>query len=161
MQGWEKLASAVRLGVANEEYEAASGGEEAGSGGESGFEALDGAESDHGRLFWKVFGAGGEYIDVRQCKGADDFAEEGGLFLVGFDEGNAEMRRPDLDRKAREAGAGAQVDQVRNIPTLSHRTRRGWGTRRDAGEEGFSEVAGDDFLGVADASEVNPGIPAE
>ena len=44
-----------------------------------------------GRAEWacvsceELFGAGGEHIDVRQFKGADDFAEEGGFFVVGFD----------------------------------------------------------------------------
>ena len=33
----------------------------------------------------EVLGAAGEYIDVHQCKCANDFAEERGLFLVGFD----------------------------------------------------------------------------
>jgi hypothetical protein len=29
------------------------------------------------------------------------------------------------------------------------------------GEEGFAEVAGDDFFGIADGGEVNAGVPAE
>jgi hypothetical protein len=113
VEGREELKGAVGLGLADEEGEAASGGEEAGGDGESGFEAFDSTQGDDCGLRGEVLGAGGEYIDIRQCKGADGFAEEGGLFLVGFDEGGVEMRCPDLDRKARESGAGTEVDEIR------------------------------------------------
>lgn len=55
------------------------------------------------------FSAGVLYIDIRQCKGADDFAEEGGLFLVGLDQGEFDVRGPEFERDAGESGAGAQV----------------------------------------------------
>lgn len=40
------------------------------------------------------FGAGILYIDVGQCKGARDFAQEGCFFLVGLDQGQGDLRRP-------------------------------------------------------------------
>ena len=45
-------------------------------------EALDGPEGDQVRVSRKLFGAVSGYIDVRQCKGADDLAEERYLFVL-------------------------------------------------------------------------------
>ena len=71
---------------------------------------LDGAEGDDVvSRPGESFGAGCLYIDVRQCKGAGDFAEEGGLFVIGFDQGDRDMRSPELDGEAGESGAGADV----------------------------------------------------
>jgi hypothetical protein len=47
-------------------------------------------------LFGQGFGALGDYIDVRQCKSAGGFAEEGGFLVVGFDEGQADRRCPNF-----------------------------------------------------------------
>jgi hypothetical protein len=60
----------------------------------------------------EFLGAGGEYIDVRQCKGADDLAEEGGFLLVGLDQGEGDVWRPELDGDAGESCAGAEVGQT-------------------------------------------------
>ena len=79
------------------------------------FEALYGAQGDHTGLGCELFGAGGEYIDVCQCKGADDFAEEGRLFLIRLDQGDAEVRGPELDGNAGEAGAGAEIEKVNPV----------------------------------------------
>jgi len=73
------------LAGAYEEGEAAGGGYQVGGGGEDGFEVFDGAEGDYVESSVQGLGAGGLYIDVRQCKGAGDFAEEGGFLVVGFD----------------------------------------------------------------------------
>jgi hypothetical protein len=62
-----------------------------------------------GALLKKLLGAAGEYIDVRQCKGAEDFAEERGLFLIGLDQGEADWRGPEFDGDAGESGAGTEV----------------------------------------------------
>ena len=153
------------LAGADQEGEAAGGGYEGGGNGEDVFEALDGAEGDYvehvGR--GEVFGAGGSYIDVRQCKGAGDFAEEGGLLVVGFDESKGDLWGPEFDGEAGESGAGAEVGDTRN--TLNHGGHRGHrGRSREqvaGGEKGFAEVAGDDFLGIADRSEVDAGVPTE
>ena len=74
------------------------------------FEALDGAEGYEVEcLVVKGFGAGVLYIDVCQCKGAGDFAEKGGLLVVGFDQGQGDVRGPEFDGDAGESSAGAQV----------------------------------------------------
>jgi len=57
------------------------------------------------------FGAGVLYIDVGQCKGAGDFAEEGGLLVVGLDEGEGDLRGPEFYGEAGESGAGADVGE--------------------------------------------------
>jgi len=42
------------------------------------------------------FGAIVDYIDVGQCQGAGHFTEEGGFFVVRFDQGQMEIRSPDF-----------------------------------------------------------------
>ncbi len=107
------------LGLADEERKATSGSDQAGGDGQDGVEVFYGAEGNDIGSSREVLGAAGEYIDVRQCKDADDLAQEGGLLLVGFDECEPEVRCPDLYRQARKAGAGADVDEVGS-----------WGLRR-------------------------------
>ena len=55
-------------------------------------------------------GAGGDDIDARHLKSADDLAEEGGFFVVGFDHRELDFGRPDFRGQSGEAGAGAEVD---------------------------------------------------
>src|SRR6266849_2914963 len=102
----------VDLGLADEERKAAGGSDQTSGGGQDSVEAFDGAEGNDIGSSREVLGAAGEYIDVRQCKNADDLAQEGGLLLVGFDKCEPEVRRPDLYRQARKAGAGADVDDA-------------------------------------------------
>ena len=98
------------LGGADQESQAPTGGDQGGSNGQDGFEALDGAESDYvERSASQSFGAGVLYIDVRQCKGASDFAKEGCLLVIGFDQSRRDMRSPEFNRKAGKSGAGAEV----------------------------------------------------
>ena len=112
------------------------------------------------------------YIDICQCNGAGDFAKECGFFLIRFDECEGDVGSPEFDGESGEAGAGAQVgDASRTFHRRVRRGRRGIifclvfmaGVREEvtSGEEGFSEVAGDDFFGIADGGEVNAGIPVE
>jgi hypothetical protein len=70
---------------------------------------FDGAEGDYVEGLGDGFGAGVLYIDARQCKGADDFAQEGGFLVIGFDEGEGDVGGPEFYRDAGEAGAGAYV----------------------------------------------------
>ncbi len=67
-------------------------------------EALDSAKGDD---MWLgsgvILGAAAKYIDVRQCKGADDLAQKRRFLVVRFDQGEMEVRRPDLDGQAGEA----------------------------------------------------------
>ena len=74
------------LGLADEERKATGGGDKTSGDGQEGVEVFDGAEGNNIGSSREVLGAAGEYIDVRQCKDADDLAQEGGLLLVGFDE---------------------------------------------------------------------------
>jgi len=76
----------VQLGGGDQEGEATEGSEQSLGGSEDVGEALDGAEShDIEGSQGEGFGADVLYIDVRQCKSAGDFAEEGYFFVVGFD----------------------------------------------------------------------------
>ncbi len=59
----------------------------------------------------------GYYIDLRQCKGADYLAEESGFLVIGFDERQVDLGRPDFYRKSGESSAGAEIDDA---------GRRGW-----------------------------------
>ncbi len=142
---------------------------------------LDGAESDHLVSLVDGFGTLVLYIDVRQCKRAHDFAEEGGFLVVGLDEGEGDVGGPKFDRYSGEAGTGAEVGETdANLrgqsPTLS-RTRIGttevvplpvvpagrvflW-EKVACSEEGLAEVAGDDLFWIADGGEVDAGIPSD
>ena len=58
------------------------------------------------------FGPSGEYTHASQSEGANYFAQEGGLPLVGFDQRHGQGRIPKFDRKTGEAWARAHVDQM-------------------------------------------------
>jgi len=174
----ERSAGPFLLRRADQEGQATGGSDQGGGGGEDAFEALDGAESDYveGRAD-ESLGADGFYIDVRQCKGAGDFAEKGGFLVVGLDEGESDVRGPEFYRDAGESGAGAEVryaDVVGrwslvvgnvNVKIFHHRGHRGHrgstGKQVAGGKEGFAEMAGDDFFGGADRCQINAGVPAE
>ena len=131
----------ILLRPADEEDEASSRMGEGGCDGQDLGEALDGAEGHdvvgldrlrraHAHaliMFWgrwvrgvadreaarkKIFGSRGYYIDIRQCKGAGDFAKEGGLFVVGFDQRHGDLRRPEFDGDAGKSGARADVGEA-------------------------------------------------
>lgn len=100
----------ILLGGADQQGQASSGRDQGGRDRKDGFEALDGAECDYVESVpGEGFGALVLYIDVRQCKGASDFAEEGGLLVIGLDQGEGDVRRPELYGEAWESGAGAYV----------------------------------------------------
>jgi hypothetical protein len=103
------LAGLGLFGGTDQEGQAAGGGYQGGGGGEDGGEVFDGAEGDYVEGARDGFGAGVLYIDVRQCKGAGDFAEEGGFLVVGLDQREGDSRGPEFDGEAGETGAGAYV----------------------------------------------------
>jgi len=107
----ERGADLVLLSGADQEGETTSGGQEGGGDREDGFKAFDGAEGDYVEGFCYGFGAGVLYIDARQCKGSRDFAEEGGLLVVGLDQSEGDLRGPEFDGEAGESGAGAEVGE--------------------------------------------------
>lgn len=81
---------------------------------EDGVEVLYGSEGDYFGMggvigFRNDFGSVGDYIDVRQCKCADCFAEEGRFLVIGFDHGQMDVRGPDLYGEGGKSGAGADV----------------------------------------------------
>jgi len=122
------------LRAGDQEGETAGGGDEAGGGRQDVIEAFDGAEGHkrcgrateawncpthaRRRLEWgtvfdtEVLSAAWEYIDIRQCKRANDFAQEGDFLVLGFDEGGAERGHENVDGDAGEAGAGTEVDEI-------------------------------------------------
>jgi len=100
------------LAFADEEGESAPGLDTGGRDGEDRVETLHRAEGDEFGLRGEVLSAARGYIDVRQCKGADDLAQESDFLVLGFEEGGAEARRPELDGEAGESGAGADVEEV-------------------------------------------------
>src|SRR5205085_1798259 len=118
-QAGEYETSLRLLGGAYQHGQTAGGTDEVGGNGQDGFEALDGSHGDYVEgVGGQSFGARRLYIDVRQCKGAGDFAEEGGLFVIGLDQSQADIRRPELHGNAWEACAGAYVGDFK---TFNHR----------------------------------------
>ena len=103
----EHGAGLILLGGADQEGEAAGGGDQGGGDGEDGFETFDGAKGDYVERCGEGFGASVLYIDSGQCKSAGDFAEEGRLLVIRLDQGQGDGRRPELDGEAGESGAGA------------------------------------------------------
>ena len=100
------------LSRTDQECEATTWSYQARCQGENRVEALDGAEGNYGEgLVGQGFRADILYIDVRQCKGADDLVEEGGFLVIGFDQGEGDLRGPKLDGDAGKSGAGAEVGE--------------------------------------------------
>ena len=166
----------VELGVGDQEGKAAGGDKEACGDREDFGEALDGAQGDDIECLSDIFGAGVLYIDICQCNRAGDFAEEGGLLMVGFDEREGDVRSPEFYRNSGEAGAGTEVGYSSsgfrasgfgngNVKIFYHRGHRGrHRVEREemaCGEEGFAKMASDNFFGIADGGEVDAGIPAK
>jgi hypothetical protein len=119
-------------------------------GGDCCVHVVDGAEDDDVELAAERHGfyAGGPDFGL-QAEGTDDFAEEGGLFVLGFGEGDGELGVEELDGESGESGTGAEVEEGRG------------GSDVLGSEEAFAEVAADDLFGVADGGEVGAGVPLE
>ena len=162
---WQELVSTRDLGLADEEGQATMRGEEGGGDGKNFVKALDGAQGhERGGSRREVLGAAGEYIDVCQCKRPDGFAKEGGFFVVGFDQGDLRVRRPDFHGQPREAGAGAEIYGQRRMGRWIGRLLRGALRKRKkvaGGEERLPEMPGDDLFGGADGGEIDACIPAQ
>ena len=82
-------------------------------------EALDGPERNHIEggcawdiCAWDILSAAVLYIDVRQCKGAGHFAEEGGFLVIRFDECKVDVGSPDFEGESGESGSGAEVEDA-------------------------------------------------
>lgn len=106
----------VELRGADEKGQTPAGGYERGRCGEDRREALNGAQGDQVEPDpGEVFGARALYIDVRQCKDPGDFAEEGGFLVIGFDQGERDLRSPELEGETGESRAGADVGDGKNV----------------------------------------------
>jgi hypothetical protein len=81
---------------------------------------------------------------------ANDLTEECSFFVLGFGESDLNVRTEKGDGKAGEASSGSEVEEGAGV----------W-VEVTGGEEAFSEVATDNFLGVADGGEVGTGVPLE
>jgi len=88
------------------------GSYEACGDGEDGVEFLDGAEGDQvGGVGWESFGA--DILDLGvKLEGAQDFSEEDGFGVVGFDEGQTDGGVGDLERDTGEARAGTKIKNL-------------------------------------------------
>ena len=150
--GGQQGQGALGLGLADEQGETASGGDEAGGSEQGLFEVLDGAHGDQGRALMERFGAGVEDGEAGEVEGASDFAQEGGFFAVALDEGELEAGRPILDGQAGKAGAAAEIEEV--VGGVARAEVAG-------GEERLAEVALDHSLGRAQGGEVHALVPAD
>jgi len=120
-------------------------------GGEGSGHVVDGAEGDGVELT----GGGHGFYAVEpdfgwEVEGADCFAEEGGLFVLGFGQSDLNVRAEESDGKAGKAGPGAEVEEGGGV-----------GVEMGGGEEALAEVAADDLLGIADGGEIGASVPLE
>src|SRR5262249_31150541 len=99
-------------GVADEESQPPAGSHQASGDGQNEVEAFHSSHGDDvGASSPEVLCARVEYIDICQCKGSADFAQEGRLFLVRFDERDMKFGYPDLNGQAWKASTRADVDE--------------------------------------------------
>ena len=91
----------LKLTVTDEQRDTASGSDKPNGDREDVPEAFHGAEHDNLGLAGEVFRTGGNYIDIRQCKRAGHFFQEGGFLVIRFDEGEVNLRRPDRENQRR------------------------------------------------------------
>jgi hypothetical protein len=99
--------------------------------------------------FGQAFGSGGPDF-YRKAKGADCFAEESGLFVLGFGKGDGDLGAQDGYGEAGEAGSAAEVEEG-----------GGCWVKVAGGEETLAEVAADYLFGITDGGEVGAGVPLE
>jgi hypothetical protein len=99
--------------------------------------------------FGHGFGAGGPDFCL-EAEGADCFAKEGGLFVLGFGQSYGDFGAQEGDGYAGETCSAAEVEEGGGL----------W-MEVAGGEEALTEVAADYFFGVADGGEVGAGVPLE
>jgi len=123
----------VDLGRRNQKSEAARWLGKARRYGKDQRKSFNSAEGNYMVGLGKGFGAGGLYIDVRQCKGADNFAQERGFLVVGFDQGHMDFRGPEFDRDSGKSGAGTEVGREQGAARAEYRMSSGIGLCRQGG----------------------------
>ena len=139
------------MGNRCEEGQLASGDNARPGDGESGLHIVDSTEDDGVELT-----VGGHRFDASgpdfggEVEGTDGFAEEGGLFVLGFGERDLDLRTEEGDGDSGETCSRAEVEEGGGV-----------GVEMTGGEEAFAEVAADDLLRIADGGEVSAGVPLE
>lgn len=119
--------------------------------GKSSFDVVDGAQGDGVEL-----AGGGHILDAAlpdfggEVERTDGFTKEGGLFVLGFGEGDGNLRPKEGNREAGKAGSRAEVQEGLGV-----------GGQMAGGEETFSKVPADDLFRIADGGEIGPGVPPE
>jgi len=152
LAGGQKYEGTLALSFADENGELAAGGEEPGSGDERLIELLDGAHGDQAGALGDGLRAGVEDGEIGELEGASHLAQEGRLLAVTLDERELELRSPIPHGKARESGAGAEVEDVKGGIA---------GKKLAGGEKGLAEVARDHLLGRAQGGEIHVLVPAK
>jgi len=76
------LTCGLELAFANEQRQDAPGDNEAAAIGKMASKRSDGAQDHDVGLPEKVFSSGTHYIDIRQCKCARNFLQEGGFLVI-------------------------------------------------------------------------------
>src|SRR5208337_1899066 len=175
-----ELLCPAALGLADQQGHPAAGSHQPGGDGQNLVEPLHGAQGDDGGAIARIaFRPAAKYIDVRQCKAADDLAQEGRLLVAGLEERQPQPGMANLDGQAGEACAGAYVDEMTDemvVGSFAVRLRAGsfamwlragcWSlvvsTRREEmlrGEDRFAEMAGEDLVWLAHRGQVHADIP--
>jgi hypothetical protein len=84
----------------------------------------------------------------REIEGANNLAQKRRFFVLGFGQGDLDLRAEKRDGNSREAGSRSEVEKSGSI-----------GIDMARGKDAFAEVPADDLFGVADRSQVRAGIP--
>ena len=143
---------ALALRLADENGEAAAGGDEPGGGEESVVELLDGTHGDQAGALRERLGAGVEDGKAGELKGSSDLAEEGCFLAVALDERELKAGSPVLHRQAGKAGATAEIEDF---------LLRVAGEELAGGEERLAEMTEHHLLGCAQGGEIHALIPAD
>ena len=85
-----------------------------------------------------------------EIEGANNFAQKRCLFVLGFGQGDLDLRAQKRDGNSREAGPGSEVEKSGGI-----------GIDMARGKDALAEVPADDLFGVTDRSQVRSGVPFE
>lgn len=111
--GWDQVLDGFHFAVCGHDGEPAFWIEELGCCGEGAVHVVNGAEGDAVEALGQVFGtqgfgAGG--VDLcGEAKGADGFAKEGRLFILGFGNNDRDLAANESDGETGEAGSGTKI----------------------------------------------------
>ena len=160
MKPGQERAGLTGLLRSDEQCQSPTGFHQARGDGQDGFEALNRAQGhDIKGDPMQGFCAGGLYIDIRQCKGADHLTQKSRLLVIGLNQRQCSVRRPQFDGQSRKTCTGAHISESHSVTGGTGRaTAR---KQVPCGEEGFAEVTGYDLSFIADCRQVDTRVPAE